>query len=423
MTDNASHTFRGFRLQTLYIVHKILTSDEKYQFQPEGAEDLAVYDADGNLIEAVQVKSGKPLHPSDLKSSFFTRSIERQQAYPNATLLLVKFGSIGMELKQACLSNGKERSKVIQKLEYRADLQKSIEDLQKLFDSAEAFEVDENTVRSEIEKLLSDTLVGVDEDAAFDLLSMWIYYASENQEFINQTLLRKKITNIGKYLSGRKSYHDQWFTTIQPLECTPDIDSEKLSEGYYQGEAARFSHILAGLDVVRVEKLHKIHELLSDKNILFVHGVSGQGKSTLVYRYLYDYYPDTWRFQVKVVDGRTDALNSANALLSHAKALNMPILVFMDISADDKGWEELVRLLSEEENIKLLIAIRDEDWIQSRITGVEFSFNELELLFDQNEAESIYDVLFGRKIATKHLNFMDAWEEFGVLVPFLSLSI
>lgn len=419
MTDNASHTFRGFRLQTLYIVHNILTSDQKYQFQPEGAEDLAVYDPIGNLIEAVQVKSGNPLQTSDLKSSFFTRSIERQQAYPNSALKLVKFGSIGAELKQACLSNGKERANVIQKLESRADLQKSNEDLKTLLDSTEAYEVDENEIKSEIEKLLSNTLVGIDLNAAFDLMSMWVYYASENREFINQTKLREKITNIGKYLSGRKSYHDQWFTTIEPLESTPNINTQQISEGYYQGEAARFSHILAGLDVVRIEKLQRIHELLADKNILFVHGVSGQGKSTLVYRYLYDYFPDIWRFQVKSVDGRRDALNSANALLSHAKALNVPMIVFMDISADDKGWEELIRSLSEDENIKILIAIRDEDWIQSRITGVEFSFNELELKFDQNEAEPIYDVLFNRNIVTSHLRFMDAWEEFGGTGPLL----
>lgn len=65
----AEAAFRGFRTQTLYIINRILfMKDEEFYFQPEGEEDLAVYDNSKNLIEVVQVKNyNKPLALSTLE--------------------------------------------------------------------------------------------------------------------------------------------------------------------------------------------------------------------------------------------------------------------------------------------------------------------------------------------------------------------
>lgn len=420
--DNASYTFKGFRLQTLYIIYKILTSPKEYQFQPEGAEDLAVYNESQNLIEAIQVKSGDSnLVLSDLKSSFFERSIERQYSFSEVKLLLIKFGPIGSELKKACENDGVERQKVINKLLQKSNGKYDEKGLNKLFDSIKAEIVDEATIESKIEEMLRESMTGVDVDAAFDLLSMWINYASEQQLIINQSILQEKVISIGKYLNGRKAYHDQWFTVIQPLEnnVSETTDRETLATSYYQGEAARFVHIAAELDVVRAEKLQEIHRLLTERNVLFVHGVSGQGKSTLLYRYLYDYYPDTWRFQIKSIEGRNDALKSAHALAEHAKALSVPIIVFLDISANDSGWEEVIKSLSVDQNIQILVAIREEDWKQARVTGVEFLFHEIELKFDETEAQQIFNISFERGLVKKHIAFSEAWEEFGGKGPLL----
>ncbi|MDD3596825.1 hypothetical protein [Sulfuricurvum sp.] len=420
--DNASYTYRGFRLQALYILYKIFTSPEKYVFQPEGAEDLAVYDSQHNLIEAIQVKSGDSnLVLSNFKNSFFGRSIERQISNPGVKLSIVKFGPIGNELQSACNSNGDERRQVITKLFEDKSITSTKEELERLFESIHAESVVETKIVDEIINKLKDSLAGIDSNKALDLLNLWIYKASESQQKINQSMLHEKIINIGNFLTARKAYHDQWFTIIQPLidEISDGIDTVVLEDGYYQGEAASFSHIQANFDVIRPKKLEEIHRLFLENNVLFIHGVSGQGKSTLAFRYLKEYYPDTWRFQVKAVENRHDALKSALALLEHTKALDEPVIVYMDISASDMGWEELIKALAKNKNIKLLITLREEDWKQSKVHGVEFSFNELELQFDHEEARQIFDILFKRGLVKRHLDFTEAWEEFGGNGPLL----
>ena len=58
--SNATPAYRGYRLQALYVLSRILnlnpSENSNLVIQPEGIEDLAVFD-DDNLIEVVQVKA------------------------------------------------------------------------------------------------------------------------------------------------------------------------------------------------------------------------------------------------------------------------------------------------------------------------------------------------------------------------------
>ena len=58
MADDPSATYRGFRSQALYVLHRLLHDQDGADlvFRPEGDEDLAVYDSCGVQIEAVQIK-------------------------------------------------------------------------------------------------------------------------------------------------------------------------------------------------------------------------------------------------------------------------------------------------------------------------------------------------------------------------------
>jgi len=420
-TDHASATFRGFRLQTLYAIYKIFSSDHKLSFIPEGAEDLAIFDAGGSLGEAVQVKSGTTLSPSSLKSSFFKRSVERMTSNPQSHLRIVMFGTISPELLRACQENGKERQSVITKLLNRDDMTVTKAQLETLFNSMQAEMVDEKTITDQLLTLLKDSLAGVDPTSAFELLTKWIDRASESRERINKQLLHEKIVAIGNFLHGRAAHHEQWFSTIVPVEDSviESSDTAGLSKNYYQGEAARFEHILSNLDVKRTNKLQQMQQMLDDRNVLFVHGASGQGKSTLAYRFLYDYYPQTLRFRIALTENRQHALTIAQAISKHVKAIDLPVIVYVDVSPYDNGWEELVKALAVYPNIQLLITIREEDWKKSRVSGVEFSFHEMDLQFDPIEAEEIFDVMFAQKKIWKHLTFSEAWAEFGGNGPLL----
>lgn len=420
-TDHASATFRGFRLQTLYAVYTIFSSPIELSFIPEGAEDLAIYDAEDNLQEAVQVKSGSSnLTLADLKNSFFERSVKRMSTHPNSKLRIVMFGTIGPELKEACNQDGKERIAVIQKLLQRENSILSEEELKCLIESMHVEEVDEETLTCKTLELLKDSLVGVDSISALELLAKWIDAASESRIKITKSMLHEKIVSIGKFLHGRMAYHEEWFRTVIPIEDTiMATDSTILSHNYYQGEAARFEHILSNLDVKRDVKLNMMHQMLKERNVLFVHGASGQGKSTLAYRFLHDYYPQALRFKIALTENRQHALNIALAISQYLKAMELPAIIYIDVSPYDEGWEELVKTLSAYPNIQLLITIREEDWSKARVSGVEFSFHEINLQFDASEAEQIFDVLVTQGKVQKYLIFSEAWEAFGGYGPLL----
>lgn len=415
-TDNATYTYRGFRLQALYALYKIFTSSHSYTFQPEGAEDLAIFDNNKKLIEAIQVKSGNnSLSLSDFKNSFFERLVHLQSTNPDICIYIVKFGPIGIELKNACNKDGVERQNVINKLLSKENFKCNKNQLENLFNSMKTMVVIEKEIYQNIDDVLKDSLLGINKDHAFDLLTKWIYDLSEEQGMINQSILKDKIINISKFLKGRESYHKKWFSVIQPIEFLEinEKQKESLAISYYQGESAKISHIHLNLDVKRLSKLTWMQKLHSEQNILFIHGASGQGKSTLAYRYLHEFYPETWCFEIKLTENRMDALESALAISEHASALDTPIFVYMDVSPHDSGWEELVKALSNHPKIKVLITIREEDWKKSYITGVDFSFHDIELEFNENEAEEIFKILFHKQSINHYLNFTDAWNAFG----------
>ncbi len=413
-SDNATYTYRGFRLQALYTVHQILTSPDSYIFQPEGIEDLAIF-KNKELTDVIQIKSGNSLSLSDLKNSFFERLISLQSTNPNINIQLVKFGHIGIELKKACKENGKERQKVINKLLNREKFNCNKNQLETLLSSIQSIEVSEETIYQELDNTLKSSLLGINKNHAFDLLINWIYNTSENQELITSKILKEKIINIGKFLKGRETYHNKWFSIIQPIEflSIDEKQKESLALSYYQGESAKISHIQLNLDVIRIDKLQIMKELHSEENILFVHGASGQGKSTLAYRYIQNFYPESWCFEIKLTENRSDALETALAISEYAKTLNTFILIYMDISPHDTGWEELIQSLSNFSNIKILITLREEDWKKSHINGVEFSFNEIELKFNEHEAKNIFQVLFEKQSIKQYLSFSEAWNNFG----------
>jgi len=78
LLPDATHVYKGFRLQALYTLYRILDDKMNLVFEPEGKEDLSVLDSNSNLKEVIQVKAySKNLSLSSLKpkklNSFFYR--------------------------------------------------------------------------------------------------------------------------------------------------------------------------------------------------------------------------------------------------------------------------------------------------------------------------------------------------------------
>lgn len=281
----APAAYRGYRLQALYILKRILRpGSEEDIFLPEGFEDLDILDRNGKLRESIQVKSYPRLVLSNLLDStdsspdsrhpakvqpFFRRALDLLKSQEPETVKVVNFGNISPEMLQAWKNtpipkNSKARKTSRQTVtEKFRDKEYTQEDIDLIFSKVELISLYENKVQSEILDFLSDTLTGIDRQNAFDLLNFWIYIASEQQQKITKSHIIEKIKHIGKFLSHRLAHHMEWYNSIRPIEDTSPADEQKkkLEEEFYEGVSARYEHILAGIDLQREDKLHAIHDL------------------------------------------------------------------------------------------------------------------------------------------------------------------
>ncbi|MCJ7738186.1 MAG: hypothetical protein MUQ10_12880, partial [Anaerolineae bacterium] len=243
---------------------------------------------------------------------------------------------------------------------------------------------------------------------------------------MNCRQLIDKVNSVGRFLAERYHYHQQWYTTIKPLEdvAMGETRLPRLRDEFYAGVAARYEHILAGLDFPREQKLAEIHRAFQHSHVVVIHAASGQGKSTLAYRYLHDWYPNKWRYTITRVQDVQHALSIAQALSGFARAVGMPIAVHLDVNPRDSEWPELVRQLGQEPYLEILVTVREEDYRRANISGADLNFADISLDFDQAEARLIYDRAFSRAGQWDFLDFDAAWDAFdgkGPLMEFVYL--
>ena len=419
-----SAALRGYRLQTLYILSRLMNAkSHEHSFRPEGKEDLDIYTSDGQLLETVQVKAYTPsLTLSDFSpkkdSSFFKRSLRNLAANPDSKIRIVSFGPVGPEIEQAWSQEGPARQNVRSKLIGYGYSSEEIDELLTI----EFYEVSESEVKEEVFAFLNNTVTGGDPSSAFGMLMFWVFLASELKERIVYSTVIDELTNVGRDVGARSAYHDEWYTSILPLTDTlnsDEVDPQRLAQEYFQGVDARYEHILAGLDIVRSDKLAEIEQKFESSNVVIVHGASGQGKSTLAFRYLHENASSDWRFYVdlRLTSNNRQLLRVANVLSGHARTIDRPCTVYVDVSPSDRDWPELVRALSDLPKLRILVTIREEDWRRATGYRARFVSEELELSFDREEAENLYAQL--KEHAREHLAFDEAWAGFGGKGPLL----
>ncbi len=108
--DDPTATYRGYRRQALYCLFRLFDVGlpQDCIVQPEGHEDVAIYDQNGELIEIVQVKDySSNLTVSTFKPSFYKRIGGFCSADSTVVVKIASFGPVGPELARA-LHNAQE---------------------------------------------------------------------------------------------------------------------------------------------------------------------------------------------------------------------------------------------------------------------------------------------------------------------------
>jgi len=412
--SDATPSYRGYRLQALYILDRILESHPALIYTPEGIEDLSIT-KDNRTIEIIQVKSYDGLVLSDLEpskeNSFFHRANQFLGKNDNLQISVANIGLIGPELQNGWSGKNKDRDLITTKL---TNYGFKDNEIQRFFDRIQFVSLDENELKTRVDEKISSLLVGIDPQNSFDLLQKWLYDLSESRSSISQNDLIDRIQQVGKYLTDRSQYHTQWFTNIIPISSTTSIDynDPDLRDEFFAGASARYEHILAGLDFLRPSKMESIKQGFSKENIVIIHGASGQGKSTLAFRYLHENYPEQLRYQIKLVQDRNHALQITSALSGYAEALGTSIIVYLDVSPRDQDWTELLVQLAENPFIQVLVTVREEDFTRADVPyHLQFADVSLELFVE--EAEQLYQRAKESSIDIGYLSFEDTWEAFG----------
>lgn len=424
-SSGARAALSGYRRQALYTARLLLReAGESRVFQPEGKEDLAIFDGD-KLKRIVQVKAySAPLTLSDLDpgkpNSFFRRVLALEDH--EVDVEVASFGPLGPELLRVQQRDRETLASVTDKL---CNHGYAAAEAGALLGRLVVTCVDEPRTKNEVLAFLSKTVTAGDPDRAFDLMTWWLLDAAEKRLRITPQQFRDRLKAIGKYVAEREAHHQEWFKTIRPLEDQADprrVDATTLEQEYYQGAAARYSHILADLDVRRGGLLGAIEtEFQHGKKVVILHGASGQGKTSLALRYLHDCVPDGWRFLVTAIDSRRHAATIANAFADHLHALALPLYILIDVAPRDLDWVALVQELLDFQQVRILVTIREEDLARQTSAPHALGFpSDIRLEFTSPEARPIYNTLVQREEALNAFpTFEEAWERFGGEGPLL----
>ncbi|WP_404309845.1 hypothetical protein [Neorhodopirellula lusitana] len=396
-------------------------NSDRQIYRPEGSEDLAIFDAQQRLIEAVQVKDySSDLALSHFKPSrsvgFFARFKVRQIEHPDCDTRLASFGALGPEFCGAISGDSKHRGSVIEKLT-KANISLSSGDVVGMLDDLQDQVEFPSTkqLRANVLTALEGTIAGGHAESSLELLLYWVFDASENQRDLTRSDLLLQLQNIGDYLAALRDTSHEWGVTVRPVVevALSEPEKERWTREYRQGVQARWEHIQAEADFPRADRLNQIHRQLQQSAIVIVRGASGQGKSSLGWRYLYDFCAKGLRFHVRLVEGREHALRVANALRAHVLRLRLQAVVYLDVSPSDTGWPELVRELASF-GLKVLVTIREEDYRRAGVAVSDFDFSEVMLDgVTRSEAEPIYNAICTESGSS--LDFEDVWSRFSAI--------
>lgn len=418
----AQAAWKGFSSQTLYIASRLMSDTQNHEFFPEDIEDLVIKH-DGKIIEAIQIKNiSSDLTLSSLataKSSlagegFYKRvcSIHSEDS-SFSKVRVVYFNNLGEELKGLLDGEISCVESVLKKLTHNHDL--TLESAEWLLSSLVFEKVNLEDLQKQILVQLKDYVpIMAAPDLAYSLLIQYVSDLSNTKGSTSFKLWEEQIYQIGSDISAMDGYYKEYNNSLIRLCDIATVKSYKqLQNEYDQGISAHPSHVRNGLDLARRAWIDKINDKISANKAIVIRGVSGQGKSTLCYRYLIDHYPEQLVFCIRSISSVRQAENLAAALkgiTKHTKNL----IIYVDVHPGEQQWIILIEELQARGiNVPVLVSIREEDF---RMTRIDLSSVEIEIIdldLTKQEAISIYQTIIDSSPNDYFRSFEEAWARFG----------
>ena len=424
----AQSAWKGFSSQTMYIASMVIRDDKGHEFYPEDIEDLVIKKS-GVVIEAVQVKNtSSDLTLSSLASTatsksgegFFKRMCSLHEKYPTFNCIkVVYFNSLGNEFMQLEKGNEHIKNTLISRLVDKHTL--SVDDATWLISSLHFEKVDVDELDKIIYKQISGYVpVMAAPTLAKELLVQYISKLSYTKGFTTLNDWEEEIHNIGVNIAAIDGFYKEYNKSLICLsELKLDSDYDSLKYDFSQGVSAHPMHIRHELDFKREFWLEEIQKKINETGVALIKGVSGQGKSTLSYRYLIDTYPEGCVFCVRAIATEEQAQNLVAAIDGLGKH-NEKLIIYIDVQPGETLWPVLLQELQARAlNVPVLISIRDEDFNATPISGKNIMYGIVNLTLSEEEAEYIYTTITAENPHSKYITFADAWQAFGGKGPLI----
>jgi len=169
---------------------------------------------------------------------------------------------------------------------------------------------------------------------------------------------------------------------------------EKISPdpAYYLGTNADWRHIKAGQDVIREDLMARIFGCFYKKNICGIRGETGQGKSTLMYRFAFEYQDMFYIYQVKHLNRYLER-QSVRALCQAASFGEKPLLILMDNVIKLPCWDLFLNSLKNQKNLYILMTVSEHDWYESQKQDLVGCIEFVTPILDLPTAKLIYEKL------------------------------
>lgn len=425
----AQSAWKGFTSQTLYIAYRLVSDTYDYEYYPEDLEDLIIK-KDGNIIEAVQIKNiSANLSLSSLASTktskggegFFNRMCNLHHENPTfGDIRIVYFGALGAELQ--LLKEGKDKeivSKLSSRLESNHGIEKS--DAEWLIKSLKFEAVSSTELNENISKLIHQYVPTMAApDLAQELLIQYVSRLSHDKGFTTLQEWQENVHSIGVRIVAIDGFYKEYNKSLVRLsELQDNSDMAQLKNEFQQGVSAHPVHIRSELDFKRSEWIEKICIALNNSGVALVKGVSGQGKSTLCYRYLIDNYSEKCVFCVRSIATEDQALNLVVALTALSYHHN-DIIIYIDVKPGETHWAFMLQEMQARGlQIPVLISIREEDYNVTPTNGKSIKYDIIDLELSEAEAKVIFDIHTLTQPSPVHRTFDDAWQSFDRQGPFI----
>lgn len=213
-----------------------------------------------------------------------------------------------------------------------------------------------------------------------DQFTQW----AEARKTVTKSDLNSVRDTIGRSLSRESEYQAYGKSLIDRLVWTVD----DRAEDYLAGKQTRPGHIASGIDVKRGRWLKQIADALDKIKICVIKSSSGQGKSSLAFRYAFEKWKPHAVFLLNTVTTEQDAEQICLFLKCQRSLAIVPFLIIDNANWQKRHWGRVAQECVAHGG-QVIVTVRTEDWVRfsepSRIT-----YDVVEPSLGHDEAKDIY---------------------------------